>query len=712
MEFYTVSKEKRPVRLCEETRQFAWDSLHGRYGDESQQTPAVLMDDIPGFESYSPYARHDAAIRRIAEQAPLRICPAERVSGAATLGMGINHLIPATFRGEALFSSVSHVTPGFDKVVRQGLGVTEAAVKRRLKEDVLSPEQRELLESMESVLESLRIWRERYLQVLGPDKSAVRSALMRVPFEPAGNFFEAVQSLWFTFAFTRLCGNWPGIGRIDEMLGNYLRRDLEAGVLTLDEAREILAGLFIKGCEWIRSDTPPGSGDAQHYQNIVLSGVDADGQDVTNEVSYLVLDIVEELGISDFPITVRLNEHTPRRLLDKIAQVMRHGGGVVAVYNETLILDSLTRFGYSSAEARRFANDGCWEVQVPGKTFFTYIPFDALRILLEDTLHLDSIPAHYDSFDALYADFSDHLRRRVEAICRQEAEIFLQPAPGGGWEWKPSVPCTMISLLTEGCMESGRSYFSGGPVYKVTSPHIGGAPDVGNSLQAIDQLVFREKKISFDELMQALQLNWEGYEELRRYAGSHCPCYGNDDDKADAYTVRVLNDFAAVTASMKDRLSVPILFPPGVSTFGRQIEWAPYRAAVPFGRKKGDVLSGNASPTPGTEMEGATAVVRSYCKTNLLALPCGAALDLKLHPTSVEGENGVEALVGLLRGFVRLGGFFMQPDIMDAEILRQAQAHPEDYRTLSVRVSGWNARFVTLDREWQNMVINQNAGEI
>lgn len=712
MEFYTVSKEKRPVRLCEETRQFAWDSLHGRYGDESRQTPAVLMDDIPGFESYSPYARHDAAIRRIAEQAPLRICPAERVSGAATLGMGINHLIPATFQGEALFSSVSHVTPGFDKVVRQGLGVTEAAVKRRLKEDVLSPEQRELLESMESVLESLRIWRERYLQVLGPDKSAVRSALMRVPFEPAGNFFEAVQSLWFTFAFTRLCGNWPGIGRIDEMLGDYLRRDLEAGVLTLDEAREILAGLFIKGCEWIRSDTPPGSGDAQHYQNIVLSGVNTDGQDVTNEVTYLVLDIVEELGISDFPITVRLNEHTPRRLLDKISQVMRHGGGVVAVYNETLILDSLTRFGYSPAEARRFANDGCWEVQVPGKTFFTYIPFDALRILLEDTLHLDSTPAHYDSFDALYAAFSDHLRQRVEAICRREAEIFLQPASGGGWEWKPSVPCTMISLLTEGCMESGRSYFSGGPVYKVVSPHIGGAPDVGNSLQAIDQLVFREKKISFDELMQALQHNWEGYEELRRYAGSHCPCYGNDDDKADAYTVRVLNDFAAVTASMKDRLSVPILFPPGVSTFGRQIEWASYRAAVPFGRKKGEVLSGNASPTPGTEMEGATAVVRSYCKTNLLALPCGAALDLKLHPTSVEGENGVEALVGLLRGFVRLGGFFMQPDIMDAEILRQAQAHPEDYRTLSVRVSGWNARFVTLDREWQNMVINQTAGEI
>ena len=130
--------------------------------------------------------------------------------------------------------------------------------------------------------------------------------------------------------------------------------------------------------------------------------------------------------------------------------------------------------------------------------------------------------------------------------------------------------------------------------------------------------------------------------------------------------------------------------------------------ASPHGRWQGEVLAANASPTPGTDKEGATAIIRSYCKADLSKLATGAALDVKLLPSSVEGEDGLQALISLMRGFVSLGGFFMQPDVVDASLLREAQEHPEDYQTLSVRVSGWNARFVTLDREWQEMVIEQN----
>ena len=173
--------------------------------------------------------------------------------------------------------------------------------------------------------------------------------------------------------------------------------------------------------------------------------------------------------------------------------------------------------------------------------------------------------------------------------------------------------------------------------------------------------------------------------------------YGNDDDEADEYTVRVLNDFAGIVLEFNTRC--PVLFPPGVSTFGRQIEWAPYRAAVPFGRKKGEILSGNASPTPGTDITGATAVIKSYCKADLKKQVNGAALDVKLFPSTVEGENGIAALSSLIKGFIKLGGFFMQLDVVDAEVLRRAQENPADYKTLSVRVSGWNARFVTLSRE-------------
>ena len=135
--------------------------------------------------------------------------------------------------------------------------------------------------------------------------------LQQVPFSPARNFHEALQSLWFTFAFVRLCGNWPGIGRLDWLLGDYLRQDLQSGVLDLDQARELMASFFIKGCEWIQSDTAPGSGDAQHYQNLVLAGVDIHGKELCNEVTFLALDIVEELGISDYPITIRLNRNSP-----------------------------------------------------------------------------------------------------------------------------------------------------------------------------------------------------------------------------------------------------------------------------------------------------------------------------------------------------------------------------------------------------------------
>ncbi len=707
MEFYTAFNEKRPIRLNAQTREFAWESLHGRYGEESLRTPVVAVDDIIGFERMTEYGKYDAAIARIAEMAPIRICEFETVSGAATLGGAIDHVVPAFWRGGKLWDSVSHVTLGFGKVLETGIDGIAQELILRLADPALGAPQIEILESMRNTIGALRVWHKRYLEALARVKPAIHGNLIHVPFKPARHFHEAVQSLWFVFAFERLCGNWPGIGRIDEMLGGFLKRDLASGVLTLDEAREILAGFFIKGCEWIRRDIPEDCGDAHHYQNIVLSGMDVDGQDVTNEVTYLVLDIVEELGIGDFPVSVRIGGNTPEKLLTRMAEVIRHGGGIVAAYNEPLILKSLTEFGYSTAEARRFANDGCWEVQVPGKTHFGYYPFDSLKILLNDTLGLNGTPALFDDFGSLYAKYLADLKRAVEGIYRDTVRDRTGQLPGADWHWRTAIPCSAVSMLTEGCIESGLSYLGGGARYNVMSPHIGGAPDAGNSLYAIHKLVFEERKVSFSGLMAILQSNWEGQEALRQYVLNQYTYYGNDHDEADAFTCNVLNDFAGIVAELKGRC--PILFPAGVSTFGRQIEWAPFRTAVPFGRRKGDILSSNTSPTPGTDSAGATAMIRSYCKADLSRQANGAALDVKLHHTAVQGENGVESLVALLKGFVALGGFFLQPDVVDATVLRLAQANPEDYKTLSVRVSGWNARFVTLGPEWQEMVIERTA---
>lgn len=702
MEFYTQNGIVRPIRLSEQTRRFAHDSLHRKYGKDTLLTDAVSLDHIQGFDSFSQIEKYDAAIKTIAQKAPIRICEGERLSGAATLGLAIRHTVPATYGGKTLFPGISHLTVDFETVIKHGVNHIKAKAVAAY-DKYKGTEKEAFAQSCINCIEAFELWHERYLDALRdkPEYAANYECLKRVPFEPAKSFYEAVQSLWFTFTFIRLCGNWPGIGRLDHLLGDYLKNDLQSGALTIDEAREILAHFFIKGCEWINGQYI-GSGDAQHYQNILLSGIDENKNDITNEVTYLVLDILEELGISDFPTTVRVNSNTDEKLLRRVAEVMRFGGGILAIYNEELVISALVKDGYDEREARRFANDGCWEVQIPGKTYFIYSPFDSLQILQQKTLCAYDGKAVYETFEELYQQYKSDLYNAVKGIFNAKCTLFTEDK----FKWAKQFPCTVVSLFEEGCIEKGASYLEGGPVYNITSPHIGGLADTVNSLYAIKKLVFDEKKLSFCELMTVLQNNWEGEEALRVYAINHYAYFGNDNDEVDSIASRLLSDFADICVSFNGKCGYR--FPAGVSTFGRQLEWSPKRLASPHGRRKGEILAANCSPTPNTDKEGATAVIRSYCKCDMSKLATGAALDIKLLPSCVAGEDGLQALVGLMRGFVALGGFFMQPDIVDASLLREAQQNPGDYQTLSVRVSGWNARFVTLNKEWQEMVIEQN----
>ncbi|MFA6948104.1 MAG: glycine radical domain-containing protein, partial [Eubacteriales bacterium] len=181
--------------------------------------------------------------------------------------------------------------------------------------------------------------------------------------------------------------------------------------------------------------------------------------------------------------------------------------------------------------------------------------------------------------------------------------------------------------------------------------------------------------------------------------------YGNNDAGADAMIVRVMDDYMDAVRTVKERCGV--LRPAGISTFGRQIDWKDSRFAGAHGYKRGEILASNLSPTPGKDVSGATSVIASHCKIHLSKLACGTALDIKLDPSAVRGEDGENAVMGLLRAFVALGGHFMQIDVMDNAVLLEAQKHPENYQNLSVRISGWSARFVTLDDNWQRMIIER-----
>ena len=516
----------------------------------------------------------------------------------------------------------------------------------------------------------------------------------RVPEQPPRNFREALQSLMFQFAFQRQCGNWPGIGRIDVMLGEYLRKDLADGSITLDEAREYLAHFWIKGCEWIgESGVFEGTGDGQHYQNILLSGVDTDGNDVENEVTFLVLDVVEETGISDFPIAVRISRRSSERLLRRIAEVQRLGTGTVAVYNNDFIVSNLVEFGYDVREARDFANDGCWEIQIPGKTCFTYYPYDLVEIL-DRVLGVkgDVIP-DYPTFEDLYGAYVSAMKSRANDIVRLD-----------GIHWAASgAPNVLFSLWTQDCVERAHGYFDRGARYNVLSPHASGLPDVINSLFVLKKLVYEQKKIDYKTLISYLREDWKGHEDLRARIRKDYAGYGNDEEEADALGRRLLYDFSWFQREIKQLNGV--LFPAGASTFGREIAAAEVRMAQASGHHAHEILAANMTPTPGTDKEGPTAILKSLGALDLTSLVGGTALDMKIQPSAVSGEEGIDVLVALYKTFVDVGGIFLHIDIVDNKTLRDAQLHPEKYPTLAVRVSGWSARFNTLGRNFQEMVI-------
>lgn len=235
--------------------------------------------------------------------------------------------------------------------------------------------------------------------------------------------------------------------------------------------------------------------------------------------------------------------------------------------------------------------------------------------------------------------------------------------------------------------------------------HYGGVSDVANSLYVIRKLVYEDKYLTIDEFVDILKNNWEGHESLRQLVRNRFEFYGNDSDVADNMMQRVVNDYADIVGKTKFRAG--IMRPCGISTFGREIDWRMKRLATPEGSRVGDMLATNCSPTPWTDKKGPTAAINSYCKLDFTKVSCGATLELKILPSSVKGKNGLDALEGLLKTFRDKGGFYLHVDVVDTATLIDAQKHPERYPNLPVRVAGWSARFTTLCKAWQDMVIQR-----
>ena len=248
---------------------------------------------------------------------------------------------------------------------------------------------------------------------------------------------------------------------------------------------------------------------------------------------------------------------------------------------------------------------------------------------------------------------------------------------------------------------------SSGAVYHVDSPHAGGIVDAANALRAIQYVVYEQKMMSLNEFMDIVKADWEGHEDLRVKIRHGITYYGNGEAESDAMMKRLFDAYVEMIG--KHKFDNGVLYPAGISTFGRQVnpEFLNRRTANPDGHKKGEFLSNNISPTPGTDLRGATATLRSYGSLGMLDLPGGTALEIKMSNATVRGDDGLDGLVDLFYAFCELGCHFAQLDVVDAELLKKAYEDPEAYGTLVVRVSGWSARFRTMQRQWQKMVVER-----
>jgi formate C-acetyltransferase len=300
----------------------------------------------------------------------------------------------------------------------------------------------------------------------------------------------------------------------------------------------------------------------------------------------------------------------------------------------------------------------------------------------------------FSSFEEFYGAFIAQLRQQV----RETSLGARLPREG--------LPAPLLSIFVGDCIERGLGYHEGGARYNVSAPHAGGLPDVANSLHVLKKVVFDTGEVGYRQFVEILRGDWAGHEELRLGIRKHVVMYGNDDDEADGMLRRVFDDYVGLVEELADT-GDGMLRPAGISTFGREIDWRGSRAAAPHGTRAGEILATNFAPTPGTDTRGPTAVIKSFTKVDYTRLPNGTPLELKLHPSCVAGGKGLEVLVGLLRTFVALGGMYLQVDVVDSEVLRDAQRHPERYPNLAVRIAGWSARFTTLSSEWQEMVIRR-----
>ena len=542
----------------------------------------------------------------------------------------------------------------------------------------------------------------------------VAEVCSRVPAHAPRDFWEALQSYWFVHlgVVTEL-NTWVSFcpGRLDQHLNPFYQEGLAAGTLTREQAQELLQ------CFWVKFNNQPAppkvgvtaaeSGTYTDFANINNGGLAPDGSSGVNEVTYLILDVIDEMRLLQPSSNLQLSKKNPDRFLKRGLEIVRQGWGQPSIFNADLVVEELLRQGKSIEDARCGGTSGCVETGAFGKEAYILTGYFNLPKVLEIALNngLDprtgkrigletGEPETFASYEELFGAFRKQLRHFIDIKVRGNQVIERLYAR--------HMPAPFLSILIDGCIQSGKDYHDGGPRYNTTYIMAVAPGTCADCLSALKYQVFDRKTLSMRELRQALAANFEGHEKTRLLLWNQTPKYGNDDDFADSILAQVFDAFYDEVNGRRNTKGG--FYRVNYLSTTCHVYFGSVTGATPDGRKAWEPLSDGISPVQGADRKGPTAVLRSAAKLDH-ARTGGTLLNQKFTPRVLEGEDGLGRLAQLVRSYFRMDGHHIQFNVVTAETLKAAQQEPDKYRDLIVRVAGYSDYFCDLTTALQDEII-------
>lgn len=618
-----------------------------------------------------------------------------------------------------------------DKIYHKGFLDFKHDIRRGIEKldflnDPKAYERREELEAISISADALITLAERYSR-LAREKAAEESDPLRrkeletiaeicsrVPAHAPRNFWEALQYYWFVHlgVITEL-NTWDSFnpGHLDQHLYPFYKQGLDEGTLTEDQARELLQ------CFWIKFNNHPAppkvgvtaeeSSTYTDFAQINTGGVYEDGSDAVNDVTYLILDVIEEMRLVQPSSSVQLSKKNPDRYLKRAAKIINTGFGQPSIFNTDVIVQELIRQGKTVQDARNGGSSGCVEVGAFGKENYNLTGYFNMPKVFELTLNrgrdprtgktigIDTgDPIEFEDFDELMGAYRNQLEHFAKVKVRGSNVIERL--------WASYLPTPFMSLLIDDCIASGTDYHDGGARYNTSYIQGVGLGTLTDAVTAVRFNVFDKKTVTMAELLDALAANFEGWEKTRLVLAERSPRYGNDDDYADDVMMQLFEAyFQAVDGRQNTKggsYHINLLPTTCHIYFGSVVQ------ATPDGRRAGEPLSEGVSPVQGADRHGPTAVLKSVGKMDHVRTG-GTLLNQKLTPGILDSDEGLNKFVDLVRSYFRMDGHHVQFNVVDAETLRAAQENPDKYRDLIVRVAGYSDYFCDLNEALQDEII-------